>query len=503
MSGPKIFATIRKVDEEKRMVFGRIAKQEIDKSGEMLDYAKSKPYFKAWSDELSNDTGGKSLGNVRAMHGKVAAGVLKAIDFNDADMAIDVGAHIVDDQEWKKCLAGVYTGFSIGGAYVGEKKAEKMDGRDVLVYTAKPNEVSLVDRPCIPSAKFFEVQKADGATEQVEFKFPLREEMLKACGIPDGDGITDEELLQKYEALPEGGSEDDAPATYEVRGSDEDVADLAKVLNDNKLDLGSVNKFVTDILARGEGLVLPVTAPTAEVDPELLKVEDKNALRKGVYGCASFSQVLSSLISLKQSAEYEAFAEGEPPEMAKRISALIAMTGEIFKAMIDEAVAENYAGTEAPAPMVTLAERCGELQKGLEEDSYLTLLKLGARNSKNDAERISKVHALSVELGATCEAQKMEKTEPAGDLQKMISDAVAPLNKALADATAKIEKLEAQPAAATIRLRAVAKGEDFVPDPQTPALQPAPVVDASGTEHQPATLIKALHQTGGVPLMKN
>jgi hypothetical protein len=158
----KLFAQIRKVDEANRLVYGRAAQEVVDKADEVMDYESSKPYFQKWSDDVAKDTDGKSLGNVRAMHGKVAAGKLTGIDFNDTEKAIDVIAKVVDDAEWNKVLEGVYTGFSIGGSYIGKPSIEKMDGKDVKRYTASPNEVSLVDRPCIPTATFFEVQKADG-----------------------------------------------------------------------------------------------------------------------------------------------------------------------------------------------------------------------------------------------------------------------------------------------------------------------------------------------------
>ena len=179
----KLFAQIRKVDEEKRLVYGRAAEEVVDKSDEIMDYASSKPHFQKWSEEVAKDTDGKSLGNLRAMHGKVAAGKLTGIEFLDAEKAIDICTKVVDDAEWKKVLEGVYTGFSMGGAYVGEKTVEKMAGRDVTRYTAKPSEISLVDRPCIPTAKFFEVQKADGAIVKVDFKEPPAEDAVIA-GTP-------------------------------------------------------------------------------------------------------------------------------------------------------------------------------------------------------------------------------------------------------------------------------------------------------------------------------
>ena len=166
----KLFAGITKVDEAKRIVMGRAVQEVIDRADEIFDYEKSKPHFQDWSKSFSDDTDGKSLGNIRAMHGKTAAGKVTQIDFNDTEKAIDISAKIVDDNEWKKVLEGVYTGFSIGGSYVGEHVTEKFDGRDIRRYVAKPSEISIVDSPCIPTAKFFEVVKANGAVEKVAFK---------------------------------------------------------------------------------------------------------------------------------------------------------------------------------------------------------------------------------------------------------------------------------------------------------------------------------------------
>jgi hypothetical protein len=60
-------------------------------------------------------------------------------------------------------MLGVYTGFSIGGAYV---KAWK-DGEYVR-FTASPVEISVVDNPCVPGAHFTAV-KADGTCEVRKF----------------------------------------------------------------------------------------------------------------------------------------------------------------------------------------------------------------------------------------------------------------------------------------------------------------------------------------------
>ena len=163
MKSLKLFAQIAKIDELLHEVWGVATAEVIDKEGEIFDYASSKPYFEKWSDEIAKASDGKSLGNVREMHAPSAVGKLVAISFDDQVKQITVGARIVDSEAWQKCLLGVYTGFSIGGAYV---KAWK-DGEYVR-FTANPVEISVVDNPCVPGAHFTAV-KADGTCEVRKF----------------------------------------------------------------------------------------------------------------------------------------------------------------------------------------------------------------------------------------------------------------------------------------------------------------------------------------------
>ena len=169
----KLFAQITKVDVAKREVWGRATQEVVDKAGEIFDYDSSVPFFKAWSAGFEKDTDGKSLGNIRAMHGKVTAGKCISIEFNDAEKAIDIGTKIVDNNEWEKVEEGCYTGFSIGGSYV--KKWSDPVNKDAIRFTADPAEISIVDSPCVPTAKFFDVVKADGVMEKVAFKEPTPE----------------------------------------------------------------------------------------------------------------------------------------------------------------------------------------------------------------------------------------------------------------------------------------------------------------------------------------
>ncbi len=182
----RVFVPLYKVDEEQRLVYGRITQEMLDKSGEVMDYETSKPYFEKWSNDIHEASGGLSKGNVRVMHGLNACGKLTELDFNDDDQAIDVCAKIVDDQEWAKVQEGVYTGFSVGGKYAKKWTAVNDNGDKVKKFTADPNEVSIVDNPCVPNA-CFSMFKADGSEVAVAFQVENDDEAWPDFAKAEGD----------------------------------------------------------------------------------------------------------------------------------------------------------------------------------------------------------------------------------------------------------------------------------------------------------------------------
>jgi hypothetical protein len=167
MDDMKIFVPITKIDAAQRLVYGVVTAEAPDVSGEVCDYASTKPLYQKWSRNFASATDGKSFGNLRAMHGNVAAGKLVEIAFNDTAKRIEICGKVVDDAEWAKVEEGVYTGFSQGGRYL--KRWPDPDAPELMRYTAEPLEVSLVDHPCLPEATFA-VIKADGSTELRKFK---------------------------------------------------------------------------------------------------------------------------------------------------------------------------------------------------------------------------------------------------------------------------------------------------------------------------------------------
>lgn len=174
---------LTKIDVERRMVIGTAAEEIEDKAHEIMDYATARPQFESWSNGYKEATGGLSKGNLRVMHTKQVAGRLDDISFDDASKKVMICAKISDSNEWQKVLDGAYTGFSIGGGYL--KKWNDPD-TGLTRYTPIVREISLVDQPCMPTARFAELVKGDGMSEQLELRGVARTfgDLWKAQATP-------------------------------------------------------------------------------------------------------------------------------------------------------------------------------------------------------------------------------------------------------------------------------------------------------------------------------
>lgn len=164
------FFAIKSVDEARREVGGLITCEQVDKDGETLNYARSKPHFEAWSDEASNATKGAgqdvSYGNLREQHSKRTVGKFsEPLKFDDKEKTIWGCAKVVDDDVWDKVRQGIYTGFSVGGSLDGPMIRS---GKAKLI-TIIPREVSLVDNPAVESAHFDFVRAVDGQVIKTAF----------------------------------------------------------------------------------------------------------------------------------------------------------------------------------------------------------------------------------------------------------------------------------------------------------------------------------------------
>lgn len=256
-----MFIPLKKVDAAQRLVFGRID-ETPDRAGEVFDYASSKPYFQAWSDGIRKASGGKSLGNVRAMHSAVAAGLLEGLEFDDAAKCITLRARIVDEAEWNKVAQGVYTGFSPGGRYV-----ERWADGDHTRYTAQPSEVSIVDLPCIPSASFTMV-KADGVTEQRGFA----PETLAKAGARNSQADLDM-IQQMHDTAVALGAQCSACADAAGDAADDASDDLNSEDGGDSLKMAKRHRQLSDQLAKAQAQLMQLSAERADMQTRLTALE--------------------------------------------------------------------------------------------------------------------------------------------------------------------------------------------------------------------------------------
>lgn len=169
MGTKELFAQIFKVNDSDRTVSGFLVAEAPDMVDEIFDYDSSKAYFRAWNKKFAEKTDGASVGNLRSMHTKIAAGKFTQMDYDDESKRIFVDAKVVDLDEWEKVVEGVYTGFSIGAKYVRKWR----DGKYTR-WTGDPYEGSLVDNPAIPDCTF--IHKFADGTEVVKHFHPQDED---------------------------------------------------------------------------------------------------------------------------------------------------------------------------------------------------------------------------------------------------------------------------------------------------------------------------------------
>ncbi len=423
----RVFVPITKIDEEQRLVYGVLAEEAVDKSGEIFDYESSKPNVAKWSDSFKSATAATgqepSAGNLRVMHGGKAAGKFVSVEFDDATKTVPVCAKVVDDDEWAKTREGVYTGFSIGGGYA---KRWKDEATGKVRYTASLAEGSLVDNPCMYGATFTAI-KAEGAEELRKFHEGETATLIK---LPSGThdwAVTRSEIgAALVKRFTEGG----------------DITDIAPELESMKWD-ELAEQLEKGLLAVVEGKLAKAAPPQSVDIPALLKAVDDHRERKGLtkslYDVKSLADVVMSLASIIRWCEDDASWMGTPaPAGIDQLKAALSGLGSAFLAMAAEEVAEltGTAGTGDLAMSMTAAE-----------------LKKVVTDSAGDAMKAA-LAPITEELAKVQSATKPEailaavKDGLAKTVGETVAEAVKPLAKAedLAAIDARLKKIEDTPA---------------------------------------------------------
>lgn len=144
MDMTSVFAEITKTapqDDGSLMVYGKATGGDLD-----LDQQRCDP---AWLSRAMPEW--FAIGNVRSQHNPKEA-VGKAVEHEVKDDGHWIKANIVDPVAVAKTKAGVFTGFSIGIA--GPRVSKSADAPGGVISDGKIVEVSLVDRPALPTAMF-------------------------------------------------------------------------------------------------------------------------------------------------------------------------------------------------------------------------------------------------------------------------------------------------------------------------------------------------------------
>ncbi len=379
-----------------------------DKDNEILDYATAKPAFETWSNQFSDATGGKSLGNVRAMHGSIAAGKLTEISFDDDAKRIDGCAKIVDEAEWQKVLEGVYTGFSIGGGY--GKRWTDPENPKLKRYTPVLTEVSIVDNPCVPTA-MFEVIKADGSVEMRKFITPETNEdsmtkatdnaaaaaepvtepkndAAKAAPTQTADDAAAAEQSKaadpvvKVETVKEGKAvkPKSAPMQKWVAddGSQFDTKREAEVHNlqlEKRAELAPAMAKMEELLSGDEPVKADAAkegAPADETKPAAVtKATDAAAsadapeapLAKGLWQIGELACLLGRLQDIQGSVEFEQIWEQDTDsELPAKFKGLVAEMCTVLVALVDEETKELIAdGVDVDVEVLEMAAKMAPL----------------------------------------------------------------------------------------------------------------------------------------------
>ena len=471
------FLPLTKADAAQRLVWGTAALEVADKSGEIMDYATAKPAFEKWSAEIAAASGGKSLGNVRLMHGKTAVGKIVEMTFDDVLKKIDVCVKVVDDGCWKLVEEGVLSAFSIGGGYA--KKWVDATNKMLKRYTPALSELSLVDNPCIPGATISLV-KADGVEEEVVIR---ADGTLAKADEPDAEDDVEAALaaaLHKAKdpkkpygdvayADPEDGKYPiDTAAHIRAAWSYVNMPKNAKMLGDKA-------EAVKDrIVAAWKDKIDKAGPPSIEKmalfgeDPaksmKLVAAIRDASLEKGFYTISSLASAMSRFSDIAESVIYEERSEQDTDSMLPQAALdIMAQMRTFLVEMVNEETAEFMQGCErvggdmiallAPICDPDLMEMAAAAVQLHKADTDL-MEKIGAKISGSNMKHVQAAHDHMAMMGAKCDSDNCDK---AADAESLLKAENARLKKAIRTATAAIE-------AGTVEKTELAKKFDEISD---------------------------------------
>lgn len=187
MNKISFYSEILKVDKEQRIVEGYASTEAIDSDGEVI---KKEAILRALDNYMK-------FANVREMHQPSAVGV--TLNAEMTERGLRIAAKIIDDMAWKKVLAGVYKGFSIGG-----RALRRNVDYPNIIEDMELIEISVVDRPANPEAvfecfKMSDLNKGDTMTTENQQKIDEEKKAEEAKKQADAEAQKSDQEMSEEE----------------------------------------------------------------------------------------------------------------------------------------------------------------------------------------------------------------------------------------------------------------------------------------------------------------
>lgn len=497
----RFYGNLTKVDEEQRMVWGYASTEAQDAHGETV--------LKSAIDAALDDY--MDFANIREMHQLSAVGTAEEVSVDDKGLYL--GAKIVDDVAWGKVTSGVYKGFSIGGKTLARDPDNKKIITKLLL-----TEISLVDRPSNPEARF-DVWKAAGSQEDVSMAARKKITPVQipagaasdviakavndavAAGAPitvatEAEGKLLKAINDKVEfvvqaQLPLAADAVAKAAETPVEApADPAVVDETVIAKANEGEPGATVEAETAPAA--EVSVDPVAKATAAVDAlagAVAAVGKPDDVTKSMYHVGRFAEYLEGISYLVASAQAEADYEGDKSPVPDKMRDWLKSGAAIFKELAKEEVDEFVESFKAKKSAET-----GDLAKATIGEITIDLKTVGGEElakSITDAVNTA-LAAVTTERDALAKSvtekdealtKLAERIEPltaqVQELAKRFADEPAPAKTAGAFAVSK----EDDASGATTVEKSAPSDEDI-----------AKALGAMSEEDRALLLIKASHQ---------
>lgn len=379
----RFYGEIQRIDEEQRMVWGYASTEQRATDGLVI----TREAMEGALDEYME------FANVREMHQPSAVGTTETARVDDGGLY--VGVHVVDDSAWKKVVSRVYKAFSIGA-----KITTRDPGDNTLVRGISLREISLVDRPADPGAKFDCYRAADfdegdldddldrrSFTEEQRKKmadkgeampdgsFPIAnrqdlENAIRAYGRAKNKRAARRHIMKRARAL---GATDLIPEDWksmnradEAEGQDEiehvetaeavevEAADPAEaeLAEDGEAQNNAAAAESADPVARAEAAMQraqdAADALQRAAAPEEGAVERAELpgadLRRGIYSVGRLGALVAELAYMAMDAQFESDIEGDDSPVPGKLRSALVELAKAYKAMSDEELAELLNG---------------------------------------------------------------------------------------------------------------------------------------------------------------